>query len=79
MAKLHPRYNAIILPLIVTCIMTLIVSGVSTLRAIGLAPTFVPTWLSAWLMSWAIAFPVMVLFMPYARRITAAFVEPPKG
>jgi hypothetical protein len=79
MARLPPRYNAYALPLVVTGVMTLVVAAISTLRAIGFAPSFVSTWLSAWLLSWMVAFPVMVLIMPMAKRAVALIVEPPRG
>jgi Protein of unknown function (DUF2798) len=66
---------------LLTCVMTLMVSGVSTLRALGLgadAATFFGSWLQAWLFSWAIASPLIYVLAPWARaRVEAWFV--PKG
>jgi hypothetical protein len=58
-------------------LMSLIVSGVSTLRAIGFVQHFWTGWLSAWLMSWAVAFPVVLLVAPFVRKIVARVTEPP--
>lgn len=58
-------------------LMSLVVSGVSTLRALGLADMFVASWLSAWLMSWAIAFPAVLVVAPVVRRIVARITAPP--
>ncbi len=77
MAKLPPRYNAVAMPLVLSGLMTIIVSGISTLNAIGFAPGWGGKWFSAWLLSWAVAFPVMVFVLPVARRIVANFVEAP--
>lgn len=77
MAKLPPRYNAVAMPLVLSGLMTIIVSGISTLNAIGFAPGWGGKWFSAWLLSWAVAFPVMVFVLPVARRIVANFVETP--
>lgn len=77
MAKLPPRYNAVAMPLVLSGLMTIIVSGISTLNALGFAPGWGGKWFSAWLLSWAVAFPVMVFVLPVARRIVANFVEAP--
>ncbi len=77
MSRLPPRYNAVAMPLVLSGLMTIIVSGISTLNAIGMAPGWGMKWFGAWLMSWAVAFPVMTFMMPIARRIVAKFVEPP--
>lgn len=79
MAKLPPRFNATVMPLVLTMFMTFIVSAIATWRAIGLSGDAVGTWLASWLVSWAIAFPVMLLVMPLTRKVVALFVEPPPG
>lgn len=48
--------------------MSLLVSGISTWRSIGLAPGFATTWAGAWLMAWLIAFPAVLLAAPLTRR-----------
>jgi hypothetical protein len=77
MAKLPARFNAIALPLVLTFLMTNVVSGASTWRAVGLVPQFMHLWMSAWILSWVIAFPVVLFVLPLSRRIVAALVEPP--
>jgi hypothetical protein len=77
MSKLPARFNAIALPLVLTFIMTNIVSGVATWRAVGLAPEFIHLWMSAWGLSWLVAFPVVLFVLPLSRRIVAALVKPP--
>lgn len=79
MQKLPPRYNAVAMPLVLSGLMTIVVSGISTLNAIGAAPGWQMLWLKAWLLSWAVAFPVMVFVLPVARRMVARFVEAPRG
>jgi hypothetical protein len=78
MAKLPHRSQAIVLPGVLTFLMTFFVSGISTVRAIGLAEGFLPIWMSSWMISWLVAFPVMVAIMPFARRIVAAITDPPE-
>jgi hypothetical protein len=62
---------------VLTFLMTNVVSGVSTWRAVGFAANFIELWMSAWMLSWLIAFPVVLFVMPLSRRIVAALVEPP--
>lgn len=75
--KLPARYAGLVMPLLLSILMTFIVSMVSTLRSIGLAPGFVSIWLGAWALSWLVAFPTLLVVLPLVRRATAALVEPP--
>lgn len=64
------------MPLLLSVLMTFVVSAVTTLRSIGLAPGFLHIWLSAWALSWVIAFPTLLLALPLVRKATAALVMP---
>ena len=75
MRKLPARYAGIVMPFLLTLLMTSIISFISTWRALGLGGEFVPIWLSAWLMSWAVAFPTILVVLPIVRRLTARLVE----
>ncbi|MBY4893013.1 DUF2798 domain-containing protein [Rhodobacteraceae bacterium N5(2021)] len=55
--------------LLLSCFMSLLISGVSTFLAAGMGPGFVGNWLSAWLSSWAIAFPSVLVVAPFVRRV----------
>jgi Protein of unknown function (DUF2798) len=57
--------------LILSGLMSLLVSGISTLRAMGLAPDFVSSWMDAWLTAWLFAFPVVLLVAPLTRAAVA--------
>ena len=50
--KLPARYAALVMPLLLSLLMTFVVSLISTLRSIGLAPDLLVVWLSAWGLSW---------------------------
>jgi len=78
MAKLAPGYNRIALPLVLSMLMTFVVSAISTVNAIGLVAGWPLLWLKGWVLSWAVAFPVMVMVLPIARRMVSRFVEPPR-
>lgn len=69
------RLAPVVFGAILSGLMSLIVSGFSTWRAVGLPPGFGGLWLSAWLGSWAIAFPTVLVVAPVARRIVARLVR----
>ena len=75
--KLPARYAALVMPLLLSLLMTFVVSLISTLRSIGPVPGFPMIWLSAWCLSWMVAFPTLLLVMPVVRRLTGALVEGP--
>jgi hypothetical protein len=47
----------------------LLVSGIASFRAAGLAPNFMGLWLGAWLAAWLIAFPVVLFVAPLTRKL----------
>lgn len=61
--------------LILSGLMSLLVSGVSTYRALGPVGGIVSHWMSAWLTAWLIAFPVVLIVAPLARRAVTALVR----
>jgi hypothetical protein len=75
-ARLPTRYGALVTPLILSCLMTCIISGISTLRLLGLSHAFLQSWLASWALSWLIAFPILLLALPLARKLTALVVAP---
>ena len=77
--RLPARYGGLVMPLLLSILMTFIVSLLSTLRSLGPAPGFVSIWLGAWGLSWLVAFPSLLVVLPLVRRATAALVEPPSA
>lgn len=73
--KLPARYAGIVMPMLLSVLMSAVVSAVSTWRGIGIVPGFVRIWLGAWGISWLIAFPTLLLVLPVVRRATAALVQ----
>ena len=57
--------------------MSLVVSGIATLRNAGLVEGVLTLWLSAWLLSWLIAFPVVLIVAPLTRRFVSLLVKAP--
>lgn len=68
------RFEPIVFGLLLSGFMSLLVSGVATLLALGLAPNLVPAWLGAWLSSWVIAFPAVLVVAPLVRGVLARIV-----
>ncbi len=77
MRRLPARYAPLVLPLLLSVVMTSIVSLVSTLVALGPTWQVLRDWPAAWLFSWAVAFPVLLVALPVVRRLSARIVEPP--
>ncbi len=73
--KLPARYAGVVMPLLLSLLMTFIVSFISTWRGVGLVPDFTRIWLGAWALSWAVAFPLLLAVLPLVRRATAAIVD----
>jgi hypothetical protein len=73
-ALVPKRYGPMLFGLILSGLMSLLVSGISTFRAIGLAPDFLSMWSSAWLAAWVFAFPVVVLAAPIAQKVVQHFI-----
>ena len=67
------KYHGYVMPLLLTMFMTAIVSGVSTLRAVGVHGSL-HLWLGSWLWSWLFAFPTILVVMPLAKKLTNMIV-----
>lgn len=71
-----PRQSApALFGLILSGLMSLLVSGISTYRAVGLGDSYAGLWVGAWLTAWLVAFPVVLVVAPLARRIVALLVD----
>lgn len=55
--------------LILSSLMSFLVSGISTYRAVGANEHFIGLWASAWLTAWSVAFPVVLVLAPLTRRL----------
>ena len=73
--KLPAGYAGIVMPLLLSILMTFIVSLISTLHSIGFGRGLVQVWMGAWGLSWIIAFPTLLLVLPLVRSATRALVE----
>ena len=73
--KLPARFAGVVMPLLLSVLMTSLVSLISTLHGLGPVAGFLWQWLSAWALSWVIAFPALLVALPIVRRATAALVD----
>lgn len=70
------KYEPILFGLILSGLMSLLVSGIATLRAAGLGPGFLSLWAGSWLTAWLFAFPAVLLVAPVARRVVRRLLIP---
>ena len=68
------KYGSILFGAILSGLMSLLVSGISTLRAMGFAADLFSIWASAWLIAWLVAFPVVLVVAPLARKLVQCMV-----
>lgn len=73
--KLPGKWALIIIPFILSCLMSGIISMINLLRTVGWNDDFVELWLHNWMLSWMFAFPIVLLLLPVVRRLTALFVD----
>ncbi len=69
------RFAPIVFGFILSGLMSCMVSGIATLRAIGVDPGFFGQWMGSWATSWAVAFPVVLVVAPFTRRVVARLVR----
>lgn len=70
------RFAPVLFGLILSGLMSCMVSGIATLRALGLVAGFFGQWMTSWGFSWAVAFPVVLVVAPVTRRLVAALTAP---
>lgn len=70
------RFAPILFGFILSGLMSLLVSGIATWRALGLPPDFFGLWMAAWLNAWIVAFPAVLVVAPITRRLVAKLVKP---
>jgi hypothetical protein len=70
------RFAPVLFGLLLSGSMSLIVSGIATARATGLAGDFLMRWIvGGWLPSWAVAFPAVLVMAPLTRWLVAALTR----
>ena len=74
--RLPARYGALLMPFILSLLMSAIVSFIATVKNDGITDGLMLRWLEAWEISWLIAFPTLLVVLPLVRRIVGLLVEP---
>ncbi|WP_299651346.1 DUF2798 domain-containing protein [uncultured Tateyamaria sp.] len=70
------RYAHIAFGFVLSGMMSFLVSGISTFLAVGFIPGVIGQWIGAWLPSWAVAFPIVLIVAPAARRLVGKLTRP---
>lgn len=71
------RYSHILFGFILSGLMSCIVSGIATLRALGPADGILGAWMSSWATSWMVAFPTVLIVAPLARKLVGSLTKAP--
>jgi hypothetical protein len=71
------RLAPVLFGFVLSGMMSFLVSGIATVRTAGLVEGFVGLWTNAWLPSWLVAFPVVLVVAPVARRLVGLVVKAP--
>lgn len=73
--KLPKRDASCLFGLLLSGLMSSIVVGIATIRALGFVDGVLFNWITAWLGAWVVAFPAVLVVAPLVRRIVAMVVE----
>ncbi|MDP5190591.1 DUF2798 domain-containing protein [Rheinheimera baltica] len=65
----------LLMPFILSILMTCVISLVSIIKALGLQGFTAVGWLNAWLWSWCVAFPTLLVLLPLVRRFTQSILH----
>ncbi|HEX4329812.1 MAG TPA: DUF2798 domain-containing protein [Burkholderiales bacterium] len=68
------KFAPVLFAVILSGNMSLLISGIATYSAAGLIHDFTGLWVRSWLMAWGLAFPVVLVVAPLARRLVGALV-----
>ena len=70
------KFEPALFGLVLSGLMSFVVAGISTFRAVGLIDGFAGMWVGAWLTAWAVAFPIVLFVAPLARRVVQRLLAP---
>ncbi|ENU31876.1 DUF2798 domain-containing protein [Acinetobacter sp. NIPH 1852] len=65
----------LLFPLILSCIMSFLISGITTLKALGFVENFFSMWMSAWMIAWMFAFPSVLVCAPIAQKLVSLILK----
>jgi Protein of unknown function (DUF2798) len=73
--RVPKRFAPLLFPLLLSGFMTLLITGISMTRVLGIdvlvkdPGNFLQIWMKAYLSSWLVAYPILLLVIPVVRRI----------
>jgi hypothetical protein len=70
------RFEAVLFGFVLSGLMSFIVAGMSTVVGHGAGIGFPALWARSWFTAWVLAFPVVVLVGPLARRLVQRLLRP---
>ena len=81
--KLPAKWATVVMPFMLSCLMSGIISFINMLRNLGWIDGFMNLWFHNWMISWAFAFPIVLILLPLVRKLTGKLVDlsavnPPK-
>lgn len=72
--KLEP----VLFGFVLSGLMSLLVSGISTLRVVGTEEGYFNIWFGAWITAWFFAFPAVLVVAPVARKLVSVALRQPQ-
>ena len=75
--KLPAKWATVVMPFMLSCLMSGIISFINMLRNLGWIDGFINLWLHNWMISWAFAFPIVLAILPLVRKVTGKLVDMP--
>ena len=73
------KFGQLVFGFLLSGLMSLVVSGISTFRAVGWVPDFLGLWSAAWFTAWLVAFPIVVIAAPLVGRLANRLLETGAG
>ncbi|MGL5928423.1 MAG: DUF2798 domain-containing protein [Dermatophilaceae bacterium] len=74
--RLPARSAPLVFAALLSALMTVVVSGISTVRGLGLDGFTMSAWAQAFASSWPVAFPTVLVVAPVVRRLVGRIVAP---
>ncbi|MEX0327168.1 MAG: DUF2798 domain-containing protein [Ruegeria sp.] len=69
------RYENALFGLLMSGLMSCIVTGITTVKAVGLGANALGDWIESWIFCWPIAFIVILILSPSVKRLVARLVR----
>ncbi|WP_180074854.1 MULTISPECIES: DUF2798 domain-containing protein [unclassified Acinetobacter] len=76
--KIHAKHLSWLMPLFLSALMSGSLSCFNLIINKGLVEGFILKWFSSWMLSWGVAYPLILIFIPFVRRFLMLIVKDPK-